>query len=252
MSKLRCPECLLLVGPNDAVCPQCGYRFRTEQFERILPFMKRPERQWEGRLTLRQRLWGILRYPAITFWDIAHEIDRRGPALIFLGNLAVISLWYVAMATKVVDGGTILIYGFFGVFVILSLLYMFLNLFYFGVIHMIIRYSGREGDLSETFLMGQYALFPFLLANLLSLGLLFVSLPPTSMANLAVLYLSPIWLAVYALAGIAMFWGAILLSLGVRERYRMPSETALLVTMSVTLFVVIVAILVRLTVIPII
>lgn len=252
MSKLRCPECLILVEPGDAVCPQCGYRFRTEQFERILPFMKRPERQWEGRLTFRQRLWGILRYPAITFWDIAHEIDSRGPALIFLGNLAVISLWYMAMAMHVTDGGMALLYGFLGVFVILSLLYMLLNLFYFGIIHMIIRYTGREGDLSETFLMGQYALFPFLLANLLSFGLLYALLPYATLANLAVLYLSPVWLAVYGLAGISMIWGAFLLSLGVREHYRMPSETALLITMSVTVFVVVVAILVRLTVIPII
>jgi hypothetical protein len=251
MSKLRCPECLLLVGPKDAVCPQCGYRFRTEQFERILPFMKRPERQWESRLTLRQRLWGILRFPAITFWDIAHELDTRGPGLIFLSNLVVISLWYVAMAYHITDGG-FLLYGFFGVFAILILLYMLLNLFYFGIIHLIINYSGREGQLSETFLIGQYALLPFLLANLVSLGLLLAFLPPASVASLTLLYVHPIWLAVYALASIAMLWGAVLLSLGIRERYRMPSETALLITMSVTLFVVVVAILVRVTVIPII
>jgi hypothetical protein len=193
-----------------------------------------------------------LRLPSITFWDIAHEPDRRGPALIFLGNLAVISLWYVALALHVVDGGSLLVYGFFGVFAILSLLYMLLNLFYFGVIQAISNYSGREWNLSEIFLMGQYALLPFLLTNLLSLGLLFAFLPNTNILNLTILYLAPIWLAVYALAGIAMIWCAILLSLGIRERYRMPSETALLITMSVTLFVVVVAILVRLTVIPLI
>ena len=252
MSKLRCPECLILVGPQDAVCPQCGYRFRVEQFERILPFMKRPERQWESRLSLRQRLWGVLRIPSIAFWDIAHEPDRRGPALIFLGNLAVISLWYVALALHVVDGGSLLVYGFFGVFAILSLLYMLLNIFYFGVIQVIVSYSGREGYLGEIFLIGQYALLPFLLTNLLSLGLLYALLPYTNFLNMTVLYLAPVWLAVYALAGIAMIWGAFLLSLGIRERYRMPSETALLITMSVTLFVVVVAILVRLTVIPLI
>ncbi len=252
MSKLRCPECLILVGPQDAVCPQCGYRFRIEQFERILPFMKRPERQWESRLSLRQRLWGVLRLPSIAFWDIAHEPDRRGPALIFLGNLAAISLWYVALALHVVDGGSLLVYGFFGVFAILSLLYMLLNLFYFGVIQAIVNYSGREGYLGEIFLIGQYALLPFLLANLLSFGLLYAFLPYTSFLNMTTLYLAPIWLLVYALAGIAMIWGAFLLSLGIRERYRMPSETALLITMSVTLFVVVIAILVRLTVIPLI
>ena len=156
------------------------------------------------------------------------------------------------MALHIVDGGNQLLYGFFGVFAILSLLYMLLNLFYFGIIHMIVNYSGREGHLAETFLMGQYALFPFLLANLLSLGLLLAFLPNATLASLILLYIHPIWLAVYALASIAMFWGAILLSLGMRERYRMPSETALVITVSVTLFVVIIAILVRLTVIPII
>lgn len=252
MSKLRCPECLIPVSPQDAVCPQCGYRFRTEQFERILPFMKRPERQWESRLSLRQRLWGVLRFPAITFWDIAHEPDNRGPALIFLGNLVAISLWYVAMAWHVLDGRELLLYGFFGVFAILSLLYMLLNIFYFGIIHAIVNYSGRKGEFADTFLLGQYALLPFLFANLISTGLLFALLPNTTTSNLASLYINPTWLAVYALASIAIVWGAILLSLGIRERYRMPSETALLITMSVTVFVVIVAFAVRTTVIPLI
>jgi hypothetical protein len=214
--------------------------------------MKRPEKQWESRLTFRQRLWGVLRFPAVAFWDIAHELDGRGPALLFLANLAVIALWFIAMASHVTDAGAFLFFGFFGVFAILSLLYMLLNLFYFGIIQMLINYSGREGQLSETFLMGQYALLPFLLANLISTALLFVFLPPVDSSSLTLLYIHPIWLAVYAIASIAMLWGAILLSLGVRERFRMSSETALLITMGVTIFVVIVAILVRLTVIPII
>jgi hypothetical protein len=156
------------------------------------------------------------------------------------------------MVLHVVDAGSLLLYGFVGVFAILSLLYMLLNLVYFGIVHAIINYSGREGDFSETFRMGQYALFPFLLANLLSFGLLVAGLPNTTWVNMTILYLHPIWLAVYALASIAVLWGAVILSLGIRERYRMPSATALLITMSVTLFIVVVAVLVRLTVIPII
>lgn len=252
MSKLRCPECLILVESKDPVCPQCGYRFRTEQFERILPFMKRPERQWESRLTLWQRLWGVLRVPAIAFWDIAHEPDRKGPLLIFLGNLTVISLWYVAMVTHITGTTVSLMSGFVGVFFVFTLLFLLLNLFYFGVIHIIINLSGREGYFAETFLIGQYALFPLLLANLLSYVILQAFLPFTPISNLAPLYLSPIWLVVYGLASIAMLWGAVLLSLGIREHYHFPSVTALVITISVTLFVVILAILVRLTVIPII
>ena len=110
MSKLRCPECLIRVDSQDAVCPQCGYRFRTEQFERILPFMRRPERQWDKRLTLLQRLWGVIRFPSVTFWDIAHEPDRKGPTLIFLGNLTAIALWYVAMVSHIVGASASLIF----------------------------------------------------------------------------------------------------------------------------------------------
>ncbi len=252
MSKLRCPECLIRVDTHDAVCPQCGYRFRTEQFERILPFMRRPERQWESRLSLRQRLWGILRFPAITFWDIAHEPDSRGPALIFLGNLAVISLWYVAMVSHISGAVSDLLLGFVGIFFVLALFYMLLNLFFFGIIHIIISLSGREGYFSETFLIGQYALLPFLFSNLLSFGLLLGFLPPVSIDNLAPLYLHPIWLVVYSLASLAMFWGSVLLSLGIRERYRFSSGLAFVICFSVTLFVVIIAFLVRLTVLPLI
>ncbi len=252
LSKLRCPECLIRVDAQDAVCPQCGYRFRTEQFERILPFMRRPEKQWESRLTLRQRLWGVLRVPAVTFWDIAHEPDRKGPFLIFLGNLLAISLWYVAMVNHIVNPAPGLVWGFAGILFVLCLFYLLLNLFYFSVIHIIINLSGREGYLSETFLIGQYALLPFLFANLLSFGLLMVFLPYTTSGYLAPLYLNPIWLVVYALASLALIWGAVLISMGIRERYRLSTGNALLITFSVTVFVIIVAILVRATVIPII
>jgi hypothetical protein len=252
LSKLRCPECLIRVDAQDAVCPQCGYRFRTEQFERILPFMRRPEKQWESRLTLWQRLWGVLRFPAVAFWDIAHEPDRKGPFLIFLGNLLAIALWYLAMVYHIVDATTMLIWGFTGVLFILTLFYLLLNLFYFGVIHTIVNLSGREGELSETFLIGQYALLPFLFANLLSFGLLMAFLPYTTLGYLIPLYLNPIWLVVYALASLALLWSAVLLSMGIRERYRLTTGSALLITFSVTIFVVVVAILVRATVIPII
>lgn len=252
MSKLRCPECMIRINPHDAVCPQCGYRFRTDQFERILPFLRRPERQWESRLTLRQRLWGVLRVPAVTFWDIVHEPDRRGPALIFLGNLVMISLWFVAVVIHVVDAVGALLYGFIGVFFVVAFLYLLLNLFYFGIIHVIVKISGREGYFSETFLIGQYALIPFFLANFVSALLLLALLPPVSIGNLAVLYLSPIWLIVYVLASIAILWGAVLLSLGIRERYRFSTGVALLISFSVTIFVVVVAIVARLTVVPVI
>ncbi|MFW9830905.1 MAG: YIP1 family protein [Candidatus Thorarchaeota archaeon] len=252
MSKLRCPECLILVGSKDPVCPQCGYRFRIEQFERILPFMKRPERQWESRLTLWQRLWGILRFPSIAFWDIAHEQDHKGPGLIFLGNLVAISLWYVAMVTHIMDATASLMFGFVGIFIVFTLFFLLLNLFYFGIIHIVINLSGREGYFAETFLIGQYALFPLLLANLVSYVILQASLPFAFLSNLSILYLSPVWLVVYGLASVAMLWGAVLLSLGLRERYHFPTVTAFIITMSVTIFVVTIAILVRLTVIPII
>ncbi|MFX1342652.1 MAG: Yip1 family protein [Promethearchaeota archaeon] len=253
MSSLRCPECLIRVGSTDAVCPQCGYRFRVEQFERILPFMRRPEKQWESRLSFRQRLWGVLRIPSITFWDIAHEPDTRGPMLLFLANLVVISLWYVAMTSKIVGVTINPAFGFLGVLLVLALLYMLLNIFYFGIIHIIVRYSGnRDEPFSITFLMGQYALLPFLLANLLSLGLLMAFLPYTDISSLALLYLHPIWLIVYGLACAALLWCAILLSMGLRERHRLSTTIALISTLSVTLFVVITVLLVRLTVMPLI
>lgn len=252
MSKLRCPECLIRVDPQTAVCPQCGYRFRTEQFERILPFMRRPEKQWEGRLTLLQRLWGVLRIPSVAFWDIAHEPDRVGPMLIFLGNLTMISLWFMAMVYHITDATSILIYGFLGVWLIIAFLYLVLNLFYFGVIHLLVKLSGREGYFSETFMIGQYALLPFFFANTLSFLLLLGFLPPVTSANLTLLYLSPVWFIVYALASIAVLWGAILLSLGLRERYQYTTGIALVISFSVTVFVVVVAVISRLTVVPII
>ncbi len=157
------------------------------------------------------------------------------------------------MSSKILGATVNLVFGFLGVLLVLALLYMLLNIFYFGVIHIIVRYSGnRDEPFSITYLMGQYALLPFLLANLLSLGLLMVFLPYTDISSLALLYLHPIWLGVYGLACVALLWGAILLSMGLRERHRISTTIALISTLSVTLFMVITVLLVRLSVIPLI
>jgi hypothetical protein len=157
------------------------------------------------------------------------------------------------MSSKIIGATVNLALGFMGVLIVLALLYLFLNLFYFGVIHFILRYSGkRDEPLSITFLMGQYALLPFLLVNLLSLGLLMVFLPFTDITFLAPLYLHPIWLVVFGLSCAALLWGAILLSMGIRERHRISTAIALIITLSVTVFVVITIMLVRMTVIPLI
>ncbi|MDO8055715.1 MAG: Yip1 family protein [Candidatus Hermodarchaeota archaeon] len=252
MSKLRCPECLTRVDSQDATCPKCSYRFRTERFERILPFMRRPERPWDKRLTLLQRLWGVIRFPSVTFWDIAHEPDRKGPALIFLGNLTAIGLWYVAMVSHIIGASASLIFGFAGILFILTVFYMLLSLVYFGLIQFAIGLAGRKGTFAETFLMGQYAHLPFFFANLASFGVLMVLLPPAHLGSLAELYLNPLWLVVYGLASVALLWGALLLALGIRARYRLTTNIALVITFSVTVFMVIIAFLVRLTVPPVI
>jgi hypothetical protein len=101
-------------------------------------------------------------------------------------------------------------------------------------------------------MIGQYALLPFFFANILSFLLLMAFLPPVTSTNLTPLYLSPVWFIVYALASIAVLWGAILLSLGLRERYQYTTGIALVISFSVTIFVVVIALISRITIIPII
>lgn len=253
MSKLRCPECMIRVGSQDAVCPNCGYRFRMERLERILPFMRRPEKHWERRLSLLQRLYGILVIPAVTFWDIAHEPDQKGPLLIFLGNLFAISAIFLAMVLHIQEAVYYgLIYSFLGVLLVNSLTYLIWTIIYFGVIHLIIRLSGRDGTFAETFLIGQYASLPIFFANLLVLGLYFGLLPTVNLVNIMILYMSPIRFVAWALSSIAALWGAVLLALGIRERYRYPTSAALIMTFIVTIFVIIISFFAHITVIPII
>ena len=225
--------------PKTPVCPSCGYRFRLESFERIIPFLRRPERQWEGRLSLRQRLWAVLLVPAVAFWDIAREPDNQGPFLIFFGNILTVSLFYTAIGIHIVEGSLLgMLLSTVGVILVFSFLYLLWNLIYLGIIHIIVRVSGREGFFAETFLMGQYASLPLLIANLLSLGLLVVGLPYVFVADAQLLALHPIWLAVWALTSAAQLWGALLLALGLRERYQLSTGAALLITFTVTIFAV--------------
>ncbi len=211
--------------------------------------MRRPEKRWEGRLTLRQRLWSTLTVPSIAFWDIAREPDRRGPFLIFLGNIFSISLFYLLIIMKT-TGNTSLIYGFLGVFLIYSLLHLIYNGIFYGIIHLIVRLSGRKGAFGDTFILGQYSALPLLLANLLSLGILGVGLVPhpiTELMQLVYPYQS-IWLVVWILTAIASLWGAFLLALGLRERYHMSTSIALLTTFTVTVIVVMLGLFARLSV----
>jgi len=232
---LRCPECEHRVDPRAPVCPSCGYRFRLERFERVIPLLRRPERQWEGRLSLRQRLWAVLTVPAVAFWDIAREPDNQGPFLIFLGNILSVSLFYSAMVVHLIGENLLgLLLSTVGVILVYSFLFLIWNLVYLGVIHAIVRLSGREGIFAETFLMGQYASLPLLIANILSLGLLMVGLPYVSISEFHMLAFQPVWIIVWSLTSAAQLWGALLLALGIRERYQFSTGISLLITFTVT------------------
>jgi hypothetical protein len=225
-----------------------------DRFERVLPFMRRPERQWERRLTLRQRLLSVLILPSVAFWDIVREPDNRGPLLIFWGNILAVSLFFVALVVHIVDAAALgLFLGFAGILVAYAILHFGWAIIYFGIIHTVVRVSGRDGVFAETFLLGQYSQLPLLLANTISLLLLLAGLPfGVSLAEISVLTLSPVWLVVWGLTVGAWLWGAVLLALGLRERYNFSTGAALFTTLTVTLFVIIVWFVVRLAPTPLI
>ena len=142
-------------------------------------------------------------------------------------------------------------WGFVGLFFIFFLLYWLGVVLYYGIIHLVIRISGHEGRFGDTFLIGQYSALPVLFANLLSLILLFALLPFETITNLSLLILHPVWLIVLGLGSIAYLWGAILLALGIRVRYKLSTGSSLLITLSVTVFFILILFLARLTVIPV-
>jgi uncharacterized protein with PQ loop repeat len=157
-----------------------------------------------------------------------------------LGNLFSVSLFYLLIILKT-NSATNLISGFLVAFFISSLFLLIYNYVFYGIIYMIIRLSGRNASFGDTFILGQYSALPLLLANLISLGILFVILPAVSVSELTRLIYpyQPIWLVWWILTSIASIWGAVLLTLGIRERYHMSTSIALLTTFTVTVIVVI-------------
>jgi uncharacterized protein with PQ loop repeat len=224
-----------------------------DRFERVLPFMRRPERQWERRLTFRQRLTSVLVVPSVAFWDIVRELDNRGPLFIFFGNILAVSLFFVAMVVHVANAAALgLYFGFVGILLVYAVLAFIWAIVYFGIIHAVVRVSGREGVFAETFLLGQYSQLPLLITNAISLLLLLVGLPfNVRLDQMAFLTLSPVWLVVWALTISAWLWGAVLLALGLRERYNFSTGGALFLSLAVTVFAVAVWLVVRLTPTPI-
>jgi uncharacterized protein with PQ loop repeat len=185
----------------------------------------------------------------VAFWDIVREPDNRGPLLIFSGNILAVSLFFVAMVVHVADAAALgLFLGFAGILLVYAILHFIWAIIYFGIIHGIVRVSGREGLFAETFLLGQYSQLPLLIVNTISLLLLMGGLPfSVPFAEIGLLTASPVWLVVWGLTVGAWLWGAVLLALGLRERYNFSTGASLVLTLAVTLFVVIVWFVVRLT-----
>ena len=97
----RCEFCDSPVPADATVCPVCRETIAEEAVERILPLLKRPAAKEVRFMSIRERLWGVLRRPSATYRDVGKRPDAAGPFIIIVMNAVVMMGMFLGLSSKI-------------------------------------------------------------------------------------------------------------------------------------------------------
>jgi hypothetical protein len=266
----RCEFCDSPVPADATICPVCREEIAEESVERLLPLLKRPEKEEVHFMSLRERLWGVLRRPSATFRDIGTRPDSAGPLVIIIMNALVMMGLFLGLSSKIntqviLDatsgqttevsilfspaGISFLTAALVGIIpgIMLGLIYLLIGT---AFAHFAFKLTGGSGGKMKTLSVVGYSIFPVVLVRLLSILIVFLVVPsypvPVDFTNPSTLlaiapnlvnwtYNLNIWFIIDVMTTGAFVWTGFLLIFGIREAHDTSTAWAVVVAILCTI-----------------
>ena len=235
------------------MCPVCRQEIAEESLERILPILKRPETPDVRMMSIRERLFGVVRNPSTTYSDIAHRPDTAGPLVIIIINALIMMAFYLALCSKMtvrVDvNGTLTTFSllespYAGPVYVSSMISVIPNIF-LGMIylfvgslfaHLAFKVTGGTGSRGKTVSIVGYSMMPVIVVRLISVLVVLAVLPVYNVdtSNWIVvvtsIYGSAAWGIIDIMTTISFVWVGFVLLFGIREAHNTSTMWAFLVS----------------------
>jgi hypothetical protein len=266
----RCEFCDSPVPADATICPVCREEIAEESVERLLPLLKRPEKKEVHFMSLRERLWGVLRRPSATFRDIGTRPDSAGPLVIIIMNALVMMGLFLGLSSKIntqvildaTSGQTTevsILFSSAGISFLTAALVGIIPGIMLGLIYLLIgtafahfafKLTGGSGGKMKTLSVVGYSIFPVVLVRFLSILIVFVVVPsypvPVDLTNPSTLlaiapnlvnwaYNLNIWFIIDVMTTGAFVWTGFLLIFGIREAHDTSTAWAVVVAILCTI-----------------
>ena len=266
----RCEFCDSPVPADATICPVCRETIAEEAVERILPLLKRPESKEVRFMSIRERLWGVLRRPSATYRDVGKRPDAAGPFIIVIMNAVVMMGLFLGLSSKIntqvvlnatsgqtaevsvllsQSGISFLTAAIIGIMpgLMLGIIYLIIGT---AFAHFAFKLTGGSGGKMKTLSIVGYSMFPVVLVRFVSILVVLIVVPsyPTliDFSNpSALLAIAPdlviwayrlnIWLVIDVMTTGAFVWTGFLLIFGIREAHDTSTIWAVVVAILCTI-----------------
>ncbi len=266
----RCEFCDSPVPADATVCPVCRETIAEEAVERILPLLKRPKSKEVHFMSVRERLWGVLRRPSSTYRDIGKRPDAAGPFIIIVMNAVVMMGMFLGLSSKIntqvvvnATAGTTaevsVLFSQSGVSFLTAAIVGIMPGLMLGIVYLIIgtafahfafKLTGGSGGKMKTLSIVGYSMFPVVLVRLVAVLVMLIVVPsypilidfsnPSALLLIAPdlvdwAYRLNVWYIIDIMTTGAFVWTGFLLIFGIREAHDTSTIWAVIVAILCTI-----------------
>jgi hypothetical protein len=266
----RCEFCDSPVPADATICPVCREEIAVESVERLLPLLKRPEGKEVRFMSVRERLWGVLRRPSSTYRDIATRPDGTGPFVIIIMNALIMVGLFLVLSSKIntqvvvnatsgqtaevsvllsQNGISFLMAAIVGIMpgIMLGVIYLMIGT---AFAHFAFKLTGGTGGKMKTLAVVGYSILPVVLVRLLSLLIVLAVVPsypslidfgnPSALLAVAPEVVSwayglNVWRIMDVMTTGAFVWTGFLLIFGIREAHDTSTAWAVVIAVLCTI-----------------
>jgi hypothetical protein len=263
----RCEFCDSPVPADATICPVCREAIAEEALERVLPLLRRPESKEVRFMSIRERLWGVLRRPSATYRDIGTRPDAAGPFIIIIMNAFVMMGLFLGLSSKVntevivnatsgtttqvsvlfsQNGVSFMTAAFVGIMpgIMLGIIYLIIGT---AFAHFAFKLTGGTGGKMKTLSIIGYSMLPVVLVRCVSIIIVLLMVPsypslvdfdfaiPIAPELVTWAYGLDIWSIIDVMTTGAFIWTGFLLIFGIREAHDTSTIWAVVVAILCTI-----------------